>query len=197
MVNDNTKMYYRDIMKDYNYKKLRNVGLIGHGSTGKTSLSEALLFYTNNTDRLGKVEEGNTIMDYEQEERKRGISLSASVASLEERDTKINIVDMPGYFDFQGEMYQGMRAVDIATIVVCAVSGVQVGTEKAWDYCEKIKLPRAFFINKMDRENADFDKTLEEMKNTFGMSIVPIQYPIGRENNFSGIIDVISKTAVR
>lgn len=184
-------------MKDYNYKKLRNVGLIGHGATGKTSLAEALLFYTNNTDRLGKVEEGNTVMDYEQEEKKRGISLSTSVASFEENDIKINIVDMPGYFDFQGEMYQGMRAVDIATIVVCAVSGVQVGTEKAWDYCEKIKLPRAFFINKMDRENADFDKTLEKMKNSFGMSIVPIQYPIGKESNFSGIVDVISKTAVK
>ena len=184
-------------MKDYNYKKLRNVGLIGHGATGKTSLAEALLFYTNNTDRLGKIEEGNTVMDYEQEEKRRGISLSTSVASFEENDTKINIVDMPGYFDFQGEVSQGMRAVDIATIVVCAVSGVQVGTEKAWDYCEKIKLPRAFFINKMDRENADFDKTLEEMKNSFGMSIVPIQYPIGKESNFTGIVNVISKTAVR
>ena len=184
-------------MKDYNYKKLRNVGLIGHGATGKTSLAEALLFYTNNTDRLGKVEEGNTVMDYELEEKKRRISLSTSVASFEENDTKINIVDMPGYFDFQGEMFQGMRAVDIATIVVCAVSGVQVGTEKAWDYCEKIKLPRAFFINKMDRENADFDKILEEIKNSFGMSIVPIQYPIGKENNFSGIVDIISKTAVK
>lgn len=184
-------------MKDYNYKKLRNVGLIGHGATGKTSLAEALLFYTNNTDRLGKVEEGNTVMDYEQEEKRRKISLSTSVASFEENDIKINIVDMPGYFDFQGEMYQGMRAVDIATIVVCAVSGVQVGTEKAWDYCEKIKLPRAFFINKMDRENADFDKVIEEMKSTFGMSIVPIQYPIGKENNFSGIVDVISKTAIK
>ena len=138
-------------MKDYNYKKLRNVGLIGHGATGKTSLAEALLFYTNNTDRLGRVEDGSTVMDYEQEEKKRGISLSTSVASFEENNTKINIVDMPGYFDFQGEMYQGMRAVDIATIVICAVSGVQVGTEKAWDYCEKIKLPRAFFINKMDK----------------------------------------------
>ena len=184
-------------MKDYNYKNLRNVGLIGHGATGKTSLAEALLFYTNNTDRLGRVEDGSTVMDYEQEEKKRGISLSTSVASFEENDTKINIVDMPGYFDFQGEMYQGMRAVDIATIVVCAVSGVQVGTEKSWDYCEKIKLPRAFFINKMDRENADFDKTLEAMKDSFGMSIVPIQYPIGKENSFIGIVDVISKTAVK
>lgn len=184
-------------MKDYNYKNLRNVGLIGHGSTGKTSLSEALLFYTNNTDRLGRVEDGTTVMDYEQEEKKRGISLSTSVASFEENSIKINIVDMPGYFDFQGEVAQGMRAVDIATIVVCAVSGVQVGTEMAWDYCEKIKLPRAFFINKMDRENASFDKTLDQMKALFGMSIVPIQYPIGKERGFNGIINVISKTALK
>ena len=184
-------------MKDYNYKNLRNVGLIGHGATGKTSLAEALLFYTNNTDRLGKVEDGTTVMDYEQEEKKRGISLSTSIASFEQENTKINIVDMPGYFDFQGEMYQGMRAVDIATIVVCAVSGVQVGTEKAWDYCEKIKLPRAFFINKMDRENANFEKTLEQIQEKFGMGIIPIQYPIGKENEFNGIVDIISKKALK
>lgn len=184
-------------MKDYNYKNLRNVGLIGHGATGKTSLAEALLFYTNNTDRLGKVEDGTAVMDYEQEEKKRGISLSTSIASFEQENTKINIVDMPGYFDFQGEMYQGMRAVDIATIVVCAVSGVQVGTEKAWDYCEKIKLPRAFFINKMDRENANFEKTLEQIQEKFGMGIIPIQYPIGKENEFNGIVDIISKKALK
>ena len=184
-------------MKDYNYKNLRNVGLIGHGATGKTSLAEALLFYTNNTDRLGKVEDGTAVMDYEQEEKKRGISLSTSIASFEQENTKINIVDMPGYFDFQGEMYQGMRAVDIATIVVCAVSGVQVGTEKAWDYCEKIKLPRAFFINKMDRENANFEKTLEQIQEKFGMGIIPIQYPIGKENEFNGIVEKKTKKALK
>ena len=183
-------------MKEYNYKNLRNVGLIGHGATGKTSLAESLLFYTHNTDRLGKVEDGTTVMDYEQEEKKRKISLSTSVASFEDSNVKINIVDMPGYFDFQGEMAQGMRAVDIATIVVCAASGIQVGTEKAWDYCEKIKLPRAFFVNKMDRENANFDKVLDQMKEMFGTSVVPIQYPIGKESDFNGIINVISKTAL-
>ena len=135
-------------------------------------------------------------MDYEQEEKKRKISLSTSVASFEDSNVKINIVDMPGYFDFQGEMAQGMRAVDIATIVVCAASGIQVGTEKAWDYCEKIKLPRAFFVNKMDRENANFDKVLDQMKEMFGTSVVPIQYPIGKESDFNGIINVISKTAL-
>lgn len=185
------------LMKDYNFRNLRNVGLVGHGATGKTSLAEALLFHTGTTDRLGKIEDGTTIMDYDQEEKKRGISLSTSISSIEERDTKINIVDMPGYFDFQGEMMQGMRAVDIATIVVCAVSGVQVGTEKAWKYCNKIKLPRAFFVNKMDRENADFDKTIEQMKEKFGMSVVPIEYPIGKENDFCGIVNVISQKAFK
>lgn len=184
-------------MKNYTVNNLRNVGLIGHGATGKTSLAEALLYYTRNTDRLGRIEDGTAVMDYEQEEKKRGISLSTSVAFIEENDVKINIVDMPGYFDFQGEMVQGMRAVDIATIVVCAVSGVQVGTEKAWDYCNKIKLPRALFINKMDRENADFDKVLENLKSKFGTSIVPIQYPIGKENDFGGVIDVISQTVLK
>lgn len=184
-------------MKDYSIKNLRNVGLIGHGATGKTSLAEALLYYANTTDRLGRVEDGTTVMDYDPEEKKRGISLSTSIGYFENNDTKINIVDMPGYFDFQGEVVQGMRAVDIATIVVCAVSGVQVGTEKAWDYCNKIKLPRAFFINKLDRENAHFDKTLEELKEKFGMSVVPIQYPIGKENDFDGIIDIISKKATK
>ena len=184
-------------MKDYSIKNLRNVGLIGHGATGKTSLAEALLYYANTTDRLGKIEDGTTVMDYDQEEKRRGISLSASMAYFESGNTKINLVDMPGYFDFQGEVVQGMRAVDVATIVVCGVSGVQVGTEKAWDYCNKIKLPRAFFINKLDRENAHFDKTLDELKEKFGMSVVPIQYPIGRENDFDGVVDIISKTAIK
>ena len=184
-------------MKDYSIKNLRNVGLVGHGATGKTSLAEALLYYANTTDRLGKVEDGTTVMDYEQEEKKRGISLSTSISYFENGDTKINLVDMPGYFDFQGEMVQGMRAVDIATIVVCGVSGVQVGTEKAWDYCTKIKLPRAFFINKLDRENSNFDRTLEGLKEKFGTTVVPIQYPIGRENDFDGIVDIISKTAIK
>ena len=184
-------------MKNYNFESLRNVGLIGHGATGKTSLAEALLYYTGTTDRLGKNEDGTTVMDYEAEEKKRGISLSTSVACVEFNNTKINIVDMPGYFDFEGEMIQGMKAVDIATIVVCAVSGVEVGTEKAWKYCNKVNIPRAFFINKMDRENADFDKTLEQMKEKFGLSIVPIEYPIGKEENFTGVVNIISQKAFK
>lgn len=182
-------------MKDYTINNLRNVGLIGHSGSGKTSLAEALLFHSGNSDRLGKVEDGNTIMDFDQEERRRRISLSVSLASIEFKNTKINLVDIPGYFDFYGEVIQGMRAVDVATIVVCGASGVQVGTEKAWDYCDKIKLPRTFFVNKLDRENSSFDKVLGELKEKFGISVVPIQYPIGKEDDFKGVINIISKRA--
>lgn len=182
-------------MKKYSINNLRNIGFIGHGSTGKTSLVEALLYNANVITRLGKIEEGTTVSDYDDEEKKRKISIGASIAPLEWNDTKINLVDMPGYFDFEYESIQGMRAVDIATIVVCSVSGVQVGTEKAFDYCNKIKLPRAFFINKLDRENSNFDKTLNELKEVFGISVVPIQYPIGKESDFKGVINVISNKA--
>lgn len=182
-------------MKDYTINNLRNVGIIGHSSSGKTSLTEALLYYSNTTDRLGRVEEGSTISDFDPEEKKRNISLSASIAPLEWKKVKINLVDIPGYFDFVGESIQGMRAVDVATIVVCGVTGVQVGTEKAWEYCNKIKLPRTFFINKLDRENSNFNSVLLSLKEHFGISVVPIQYPIGEENNFKGVINVITKRA--
>lgn len=182
-------------MKNYTIKNLRNVGLIGHGGSGKTSLIESLLFHTGNTDRLGKIEDGTTVSDFDPEEKKRRISLSTAIAPIEFNDTKINLVDIPGYFDFSGELIQGMRAVDVATIVVSGVSGVKVGTEKAWDYCNKIKLPRTFFINKLDRENSSYDKTLAQLKETFGISVVPIQYPIGIEENFKGVINIISKKA--
>lgn len=182
-------------MKQYSINNLRNVGLIGHGAVGKTSLAEALLFYSGNSDRLGKVEEGTTITDFDPEEKRRGISLSTALAPINFEETKINIVDIPGYFDFTGELIQGMRAVDVATIVVCGASGIQVGTEKAWDYCTKIKLPRTFFINKLDRENSSYDKVLLNLKETFGISVVPIQYPIGVEGEFKGVINIISKKA--
>ena len=189
-INTLTKM-----MKDYSINNLRNLGIIGHSSSGKTSLTEALLYYSKVTDRLGRVEDGTTISDFDQEEKKRGISLSSSVIPLEWEKVKINLVDIPGYFDFVGESIQGMRAVDVAMIVVCGVAGTQVGTEQAWDYCNKIKLPRTFFINKLDREHSDFDKVLQNLKDQFGISVVPIQYPIGKENNFNGVINVITKRA--
>ena len=182
-------------MKNYETKNLRNVGIIGHSGSGKTSLTEALLFNTRTIDRLGKVEEGTTVSDYDVEERKRKISIQTSISNFEYEDIKINIIDMPGYFDFEGEAREGLRASDVALITVCGASGVQVGTEKAWKYVNNNKLPRAFFINKLDRENSDFEKVLQSLKDKFGISVVPIQYPIGNENNFKGVVNVISKRA--
>ncbi|QAA35072.1 elongation factor G [Clostridium manihotivorum] len=182
-------------MKDYKTNNLRNVGIIGHSSSGKTALSEALLYCTKTIDRLGKIEEGTTVSDYDVEEKKRGISLSTSVIPLEYNDKKINLVDMPGYFDFIGEEIQGIRAVDVAMIVVCGAAGIQVGTEKAWEYCNKAKLPRSFFINKLDRENSNYDQVLMKLKDKFGITVVPIQYPIGKESDFSGVIDIIKRKA--
>ena len=180
-------------MKNYIMDNIRNIGLIGHGGVGKTSLVEALLFSTSNIDRLGNVGDGTTISDFDPEEKRRKTSISVSLASVEKDYTKINFLDIPGYFDFSGELIQGMRAADVATIVVSGVSGVQVGTEKAWSYCNKIKLPRTFFINKLDRENSSYDKTLEALQAKFGMSVVPLQFPLGKEDDFHGIVNVITK----
>lgn len=182
-------------MKDYHIKNLRNIGFIGHGGTGKTSLVEGLLYSTNTISRLGKIEDGTTTSDFDEEEKRRGISLSTTVSPLEWENKKVNLVDIPGYFDFEGEFIEGIKAVDIGVIVVCGVSGVEVGTEKAWDFCKKIEMPKAFFINKLDRENSSFDKTLNNLKEKFGEGVVPIQYPIGKEDSFSGVINVISKKA--
>jgi elongation factor G len=182
-------------MKEYVTKNLRNIGIIGHSGSGKTTLTEALLYYTKTIDRFGKVEEGTTTSDYDAEEKKRRISISATMAPFEWENIKVNIVDIPGYFDFIGEFIQGMRAVDVAMIAVCGVSGIEVGTEKAWSYVNKIKLPRTFFINKLDRENSNFEKTLAQLKEKFGISVVPIQYPIGSEADFKGVVNVISRKA--
>ena len=182
-------------MKVYKTSNLRNVGIIGHGGSGKTTLTESLLYYTKAIDRIGCVEEGNTLSDFDPEEKRRGNSISTSVALCEWEDVKINLVDIPGYFDFVGEMVQGLKAVDLAMITVCGKSGIEVGTEKAWKYSINHGLPRAFFINKLDRENSNFEKVLLQLKSKFGISVVPIQYPIGSEENFRGIINVISRNA--
>lgn len=178
-------------MKEYQTKQLRNICLVGHGGTGKTTLAEAILYDCKEIDRVGKVEEGTTTCDYDVEEKKRQISISAAMAPCEWNGSKINIVDTPGYFDFVGEVMEGLRAADSAIITVCAVSGVQVGTEKTWNLCKNANRPRAFFVNKLDRENANFDKTLAQLKERFGISVVPFQIPIGKESGFKGIVDVL------
>ncbi len=182
-------------MKEYKINNLRNVGIIGHSGSGKTSLMESLLYYTKEIDRIGKIEDGTTVSDYDVEEKKRGISISTAVAHCEWKDVKINLVDMPGYFDFEGEIIEGLSAIDMAMITVCGVAGIEVGTEKAWNYAVERKLPRAIFVNKLDRENSSFEKVLEQLKNKFGMSVVPIQYPIGKETELRGIVNIISNRA--
>ncbi|MEK6263787.1 MAG: elongation factor G [Clostridium sp.] len=182
-------------MKEYKSSNLRNVAIVGHSGSGKTTIMESLLYYTKAIDRFGKVDDGTTISDYDIEEKKRKTSISTSVALSEWENVKINLVDTPGYFDYVGEMIEGLRAVDMAMITVCGVSGIEVGTEKAFEYISDHKLPRAFFINKLDRENSDFEAALQQIREKFGTSAVPIQYPIGSEGDFIGVINIISRRA--
>lgn len=182
-------------MKNYKSDMIRNIGLIGHSGSGKTSLAEAMLYNSGSTDRLGKIDEGNTICDYDPEEIKRRISISNAIAPCEWKDNKINIIDTPGYFDFVGEVKSALRVVENAVIAVCAVSGVEVGTEQVFKYAEDANLPRIFFINKMDRENANFNKVLDQIREFFGPKAVPLQLPIGSEANFNGIVDIVSEKA--
>ncbi|NLY74624.1 MAG: elongation factor G [Firmicutes bacterium] len=182
-------------MKRYKVEQLRNLIFLGHGGCGKTMLAEAMLFSTKAVDRFGKVDDGTSIMDYDPEEIKRKISIGASVAPVEYKDVKVNILDTPGFFDFVGEVKGAIRAADAACIVVCAVSGVEVGTEKAWDYIQEQKLPRVIVINKMDRENANFDGAVTALRQRFGTSIIPVQIPIGAADKFQGIVDVLKNKA--
>src|SRR3990170_3267277 len=151
-------------MKEYPPEKIRNVALIGHGGTGKTSLSEALLFAAGAVNRLGKGEDGATTSDWDPDEQKRGFSVNLSILPLEWGGHKVNVLDTPGYADFMGEVKCGLRAADAALITICGASGVQVGTEFAWQFADEMELPRAIFINRMDRENADFFATLSQIQ---------------------------------
>ena len=169
-------------MKRYQSDEIRNVVLLGHSGSGKTSLAEAILFFTGVTDRLGRVEDGNTVCDYDAEEIKRRVSLSAAMAPFEWKNAKINLIDTPGLFDFEGEAIEGTRAADCAVIAVSAKSGVSVGTEKAWNRAQSRGLPRAFFVNKLDDGQADFYKVLEELKASFGPTVCPIAVPFDSED---------------
>ena len=182
-------------MKDYHAKNIRNIGLVGHGGEGKTTLAEAMLFTTGVTDRMGKVEDGSTTMDYDSEEIKRQISISAAVAPVEYNGYKINIIDSPGYFDFVGEVVETLNLADGALILLSAVSGIAVGTEKAWDFCQKYNLPRMFFVNNMDREHSDYLKVVNQLKDKYGNHIAPIQLPIMEGEIMKGYVDIITMKA--
>ncbi|MDQ6905606.1 MAG: elongation factor G [Chloroflexota bacterium] len=182
-------------MKQYPPERLRNVVLLSHGGAGKTTLAEAMLYTAKATTRLGRVEDGTTVSDWDPDEIKRHISVSTAVLPLEWRDHKINILDAPGYADFVGEIKSAMRAADAAVIVLCAASGVEVGSEQTWRYLDEARLPRLVFVNKLDRENANFARTLQQAQESWGSAVIPLHLPIGSEASFSGYVDLLSRTA--
>ena len=182
-------------MKDYKASNIRNVAVVGHGSDGKTTLVESLLYYAGAIDRQGRVEDGSTTTDCEPEEIRRQISISAAMAPLEWKDTKINFIDIPGYFDFAGEMVGPMAVCEGALIAVGAVSGLTVGAEKAWAMCEKTGTSKMIVINQMDRENANFEKALQSVKEKYGAHIAPIEVPIVENGKFVGVVCVLENKA--
>lgn len=168
---------------------------MGHSGSGKTSLTEMLLYLTNMTDRIGKVEEGNTVSDFDSDEIKRKISIYTSTVLCQYKDMQINFLDTPGYFDFAGEVKQACRIADAAVITVCAKAGIEVGTEKAWEYAEERKLPRLFFINKIDAEFADYNKVIKQLKEFYGNKIAPFTIPIKEGDHFNGVVNVLENKA--
>jgi elongation factor G len=183
-------------VKSFPPAKIRNVALVGHGGAGKTSLAEALLFCSGAISRMGRVEDGTTTTDFDPEEVRRHLSLSLALAPFEHDGFKINILDAPGYADFVGDMYTALRVADLAILVVSAVEGVEVQTEVAWRMAAELGLPRMFFINKLDRERASFDRTLGELQDRFGAGVAPLELPIGEEATFRGVADLLTDTAV-
>ncbi|MCK4224178.1 MAG: elongation factor G [candidate division Zixibacteria bacterium] len=183
-------------MKDFNIDQIRNIGVVGHGGVGKTSLVEAMLFGAKVTNRLGQVDDGTSLSDYTEDEIERKISIGASLLHLEWKNHKINIVDMPGYQDFIGEVVGGLRVTETAIIMLSAQSGVEVGTEQVWNIAENYKLARIFFINRMDKEHASFENVVKQAKESFGQKVVPIQIPMGEGPDFKGMVDLIKMKAL-
>ncbi len=182
-------------MKVYAPEKIRNVALVGHNGAGKTTLAEAMLYRAGAIERLGRVEDGTTVLDYDPEEHKRGMSLSLSMAPLEWHEHKINLIDAPGYADFFGDVHAALRVADLAVFVVSAVEGVEVQTENAWRMAEELGVPRMIFINKLDKERASYDRTLDELRDRFGAGIAPLELPIGQQESFHGVADLLTDKA--
>lgn len=182
-------------MKTYDANDIRNVLLVGHGGAGKTALLEAMLFASGALTRMGRVEDGNTVSDFEPEEVKKQISVSLSMAPVEWNGVKINVLDAPGYADFIGDVRSAIRAVDAVILVVSAVDGVEVQTEVAWELAVEAGLPRAIVVNKLDRERASFERTLNELVQSFGTQVAPLELPIGEEHEFRGVADLLARKA--
>lgn len=184
-------------MKTYPTERIRNVVFFGHQGAGKTSLAEALLFASGATTRLGRIEDGNTVCDYEPEEVKKGISVSSALAPVEWGEHKINLLDSPGYADFIAEVDAALNVADLAVLVVSAVEGVEVQHQILWNVAAKVSIPRMVFVNKLDRERASYSRTLEDLSSKLGGSFAPLHLPIGEEHEFSGVADILSQRAYR
>ncbi len=182
--------------KTFPTEKIRNVALVGHGGSGKTSLAEALLYDAGAISRLGRVEDGTTVTDFDPEEARRRISVSLAMAPFEHDGHKVNVIDTPGYADFVSDVAAALRAADLAVFVVSAVEGVEVQTELVWRMAEELGLPRAVFVNKLDRERASFSRTLDQLKELFGAGVAPLHLPIGEEADFRGIVELLDDHAV-
>ena len=179
-------------MKEYTTEFIRNIAMVSHSGAGKTMLGEALLHLSGATTRLGKVEDGTTISDFEDEEIRRGLSLSTAILPIEYKNYKINLLDTPGYTDFVGEQISALRVVDGAMVLVDSVAGAEVGTEVAWSYCERFQLPRFVVINKMNRDNANFSKALESVQRISEKRLLPVQLPWGERADFKGVLDLLT-----
>ena len=182
-------------MKVYTANEIRNIAVLGHSGCGKTTLMEAALNATKVTTRMGRVEDGNTVSDYDAEEIRRRVSISASLIPVEWKDTKINFLDTPGYFDFAGAVYEALSVADAALILANAKSGIEVGTEIAWENASAKNLPRIIFVNGMDDENADFSKVVDDMKKFFGSGVTPLQLPFKQGGKLAGYVDVLTGKA--
>src|ERR687887_1802633 len=176
--------------------KIRNVGVVGHGGVGKTSLVEAMLFAAGAVTRLGRVDDGSTTTDFDPDEVKRKISINTAVAYCDVKGHRINFVDTPGYGDFIADARAGLRVVEAALVVVDAVAGVQVQTEKVWKFANEFELPRAVVVNRLDRERGDFDRTLDSLTRRLKGRLVAVHVPIGEEHGFQGFVDLVTQKAV-
>jgi len=183
-------------VKDFEINQIRNVGVVAHGGVGKTSLVEAMLYDGGVSTRLGRVDDGTTMSDYTDDEIERKTSIGASLLHLEWKNHKVNLIDMPGYADFIGEVVGGLRVAETALILLSAQAGVEVGTEQVWNIAQKYNIARAFFVNKMEKEHADFEKVVKQTKKSFGHQVTPIQIPVGEGLEFKGIIDLIKMKAL-
>ena len=182
-------------MKDYTTEFIRNIALVSHSGAGKTMLSEAFLFTTGATTRMGTIEDGTTLADFEDEEIRRSLSLSTALIPVEYRDHKLNVLDTPGYTDFVGEVISALRVADSAIVLVDSVAGAEVGTEIAWNYCDEFSLPRFVLINKMNRDNANFRKALDSVQQLSEARLIPVQLPLGEKLAFNGVIDLLTMKA--